>query len=98
MMRNAYDLFFTTLANMNRLMIINTIRNKELNVTEICKHSQLNQTTVSHNLKRLLECGFVFVNQRGKNRFYSLNKDTIKPLMNLIDHHVKNYCSKIVRR
>jgi len=96
MMKKAHDIFLTTLANMNRLEIINSLRQKKLNVSEISIKTKLNQTTVSHNLNRLRTCGFVNVEQKGKHRYYELNKETIKPLMNLIDKHIKNNCSKII--
>ncbi len=97
MLEKAYKIFFGTLANNNRLMIINLLRKGTKCVHEICKELNFNQTTVSHNLKRLLRCGFVFVEQKGKHRYYSLNRKTIKPLMELIDSHMHEYCEKIAR-
>lgn len=97
MLEKAYKIFFGTLANNNRLKIINSLRNGTKCVHEICKELNFNQTTVSHNLKRLLRCGFVFVEQKGKHRYYSLNRKTIKPLMELIDSHMHEYCEKIAR-
>ena len=97
MSEKAYKIFFGTLANKNRLRIINSLRRKTRCVHEICKELKFNQTTVSHNLKRLLRCGFVFVEKKGRHRYYSLNKKTIKPLMSLIDEHMHEYCERIAR-
>ncbi len=97
MLEKAYNIFFGTLANKNRLKIVNSLRKDSKCVQEICKDLNFNQTTVSHNLKRLLRCGFVFVEKKGKHRYYSLNKKTIKPLMYLIDTHMNDYCEKIAR-
>ncbi len=97
MLETAYDIFFGTLANKNRLKIINLLRRGAKCVDEISKELKFNQTTVSHNLKRLLRCGFVFVKQKGKHRYYSLNKKTIKPLMGLIDKHMHEFCEKIAK-
>lgn len=97
MLEKAYKIFFGTLASRNRLRIINLLRKKKKCVSEICKELNFNQTTVSHNLKKLEHCGFVFVEKKGKHRYYSLNKKTIKPLMGLIDKHMHGYCEKIVR-
>lgn len=88
----AYDLFFGSLANPNRLQILITLRHGQKNVTEICTSTGFEQTMVSHNLKRLERCGMVFVERKGKNRNYSLNQNTIKPLMTLIDKHMGRYC------
>ena len=95
MIQDAYDVFITTLANRNRLQIITALQKKERNVTAIARQTGINQTTVSHGLQRLHACGFVTVEQRGKHRYYKLNKETIQPLMNLIDVHIKNHCLTI---
>lgn len=97
MTEKAYKIFFGTLANKNRLNIINSLRKETKCVDEICKELKFNQTTVSHNLKRLQRCGFVFVEKKGRHRYYSLNKKTIKPLMALIDNHMHGYCEKIAK-
>ena len=90
-----YKIFFTSLANPNRLHIINILRKGSKNVTELCLATGFEQTMVSHNLKRLERCGMVFVEQKGKNRYYTLNHKTIIPLMKIIDAHMDQYCSKI---
>ena len=90
-----YKIFFTSLANPNRLQIITALRQGSKNVSEICQATGFEQTMVSHNLKKLEHCGMAFVEQKGKNRYYTLNKKTIKPLLQLIDNHIKEYCSKI---
>lgn len=92
MLKKPYKLFFGTLANNQRLEIINLLRKEPRNVTEICKKLKFNQTTVSHNLAILKKCSFVFVQKNGKKRLYSLNKKTIKPLMGLIDNHTERFC------
>lgn len=94
---SAYKLFFGTLANMNRVKIINSLRKDAKNVTEICKLTKFNQTTVSHNLKTLQRCGFVFSERKGKNVYYSLNKKTIRPLMEMIDKHMSGFCEHLVK-
>lgn len=94
---SAYQLFFSSLANKNRLQIINTLRSGKKCVNEICQESGFEQTMVSHNLKRLEHCGMVFVEQDGKFRYYSVNRKTIKPLLELIDKHMNEYCCKILR-
>ena len=92
----AYKLFFGTLANNSRLKIVNTLRNGPRNVTEICKETGFEQSMVSHNLKMLEYHGMIFKEKKGKFCYYSLNKKTIKPLMELIDAHMQAYCCKIL--
>ncbi|MBI2668650.1 winged helix-turn-helix transcriptional regulator [Candidatus Woesearchaeota archaeon] len=92
----AYKLFFNTLANDSRLKIINILRNKSKNVSEICKAAGFEQSLVSHNLKILEYHGMVFMEKKGKFRYYTVNKNTIQPLLELIDAHMKKYCCKIL--
>lgn len=89
-----YDIFLSTLSNRNRIKIINLLRKRRKNVSQISRELGMNQTTVSHNLSRLLKCGFVVSKPNGKERYYSLNKETIVPLIGLVNKHVKNYCKK----
>ena len=94
-LREPYKRFFGTLANQYRLEIIEALFNGQRSVTQLVKHLRFNQSTVSHNLKRLEECGFVFVEPNGKERIYSLNKGTIKPLLNLMHSHMNKYCGRM---
>ena len=94
---NAYKIFFGTLVSEPRLKIINLLRRGKKSVSEIMVELKMNQTSVSHNLKRMKKCGFVNVEIKGKFRYYSLNKKTIQPLMTLIDKHMSNYCIHILK-
>ena len=93
----AYKIFFGTLVSSSRLKIINLLRKGRKNVSEIIKETEMNQTAVSHDLARLKRCGFVFSEINGKYRYYNLNKKTIKPLMELIDKHMVEFCIHILR-
>ncbi len=95
-LEQAYRLFFGTLANKSRLTIVNALRQKPLCVTDICKTTSFEQSMVSHNLKELEYHGMVFMEKRGKFRYYSVNEQTIKPLLELIDKHMRQYCCKIL--
>ncbi|RME78638.1 ArsR family transcriptional regulator [Candidatus Woesearchaeota archaeon] len=93
----AYQQFFGTLTTQNRLRIINELRHGPLSVQELSQKTGIEQSAVSHNLKRLKHCGFVTVQQQGKQRIYALNSKTISKLMDIIDEHMKKHCIKIVR-
>ena len=94
----AYKIFFGTLVSKSRLKIINLLRIEKKNVSQIAKELKMEQTAVSHDLARLKECGFVNIEINGKFRNYSLNKETINPLMKLIDKHMSKNCIHILRR
>ena len=92
----AYKLFFSSLSNENRLKIINCLRQGNKNVTMLCQATGFEQTMVSHNLRKLEHCGMVFVKKKGKCRCYRVNKETISPLLELIDKHMNKYCYHIL--
>ncbi len=85
--------FFNMLATKSRLDIIAALADGEKSVGEICQAANAERTNVSHQLKLLRECRFVFVRREGKKRIYSLNLETVKPIVDLADKHVKKYCS-----
>lgn len=93
----AYKIFFGTLFSESRLKIINLLRHGKKNVSEIMKDLKTNQTAVSHDLARMKRCGFVLSQRDGKFVYYMLNKDTIKPLMELIDKHMSKFCIHILK-
>ena len=92
----AYRLFFGTLANEGRLQLINALRKKKLNVTQLCQITGFEQSLVSHNLTTLEYHGMVFRERQGRFRYYSVNEKTIKPLLDLIEVHMNEYCCKIL--
>ncbi|MBI4239393.1 winged helix-turn-helix transcriptional regulator [Candidatus Uhrbacteria bacterium] len=83
------------MANENRLKIIHFLaRSGPKKVSDIVKGTALEQTAVSHNLTRLLACHFVTLEQNGRERVYAINTETIKPLLSLMDSHVKRFCKR----
>lgn len=88
----SYNLFFETIANKTRLRILESLQKKPMSVTEICTELNEEQSKISHNLKCLVNCHFLEVEKKGKQRIYSLNKDTMVPLLQLVENHVKKYC------
>ena len=93
----AYKLFFNTFSSEPRLKILNLLRKKPMNVSEIIKATGLEQSIVSHNLRRLRDCGFIKLEIRGKYRYYKLNERTLTPILSLIDEHMKEYCLLIIK-
>ena len=96
MMKAPYKLFFSTLGNKTRLEILFSLREGKKNVSNITRELGCDQTTVSHNLKRLTRCGFVRFEKMGKERFYSINEETIHKIFRIIDKHTNMYCRHLV--
>lgn len=85
-------LFFSTLSNPTRLGILELLRESARNVTQLAEALDQEQSMISHNLKPLTRCGFVFVERKGKERIYSLNRETMEPIYKIIDSHMKKHC------
>ena len=94
MKNSTYHVFFNTLANPIRMNIILSLKKKEKSVTELSKDMGLEQSKISHALAVLRCCNIVKVKQKGKQRIYLLNKDTILPIFKLIEKHASTHCEK----
>ena len=84
--------FFSTLANPTRLAVLEILQDGPKNVAEISKAAGHEQSMISHNLKPLEDCAFVFSERQGKTRVYRLNKEVIEPLFELFNFHASKYC------
>ena len=91
----SYELFFEVFSNKTRMKIIEALITGPKSVSEICKLTNEEQSKISHNLSKLMECHFFDVERKGKKRVYSLNKDTIIPILQLVERHVSKYCKEV---
>ena len=84
--------FFSVLSNPTRLAALETLMEGSMNAGELAESLGQEQSMVSHNLRPLVRCRFVEVERRGKERLYSVNRDTLDPLFKLVEYHAENYC------
>ncbi len=84
--------FFSTLANPTRIAILELLREGAKNVTEISEALNQEQSMISHNLKLLERCRFIFSERKKKKRYYSLNKELMEQLFRAFTFHAKKYC------
>ena len=89
---DTYHIFFANLANPLKVKIISALKEKELSVLELANKLKVEQSKLSHALCSLRCCSIVQVKQKGKQRIYSLNKETILPILKLIDKHEGKFC------
>jgi len=85
-------MFFSNLASPLRIQIVEKLKESPSNVSELSKKLKVEQSKLSHALANLRCCNIVNVEQKGKQRIYSLNKKTIIPILDLIDSHAKTFC------
>ena len=88
----AYYLLFSTLANRTCLAIIDILKDGPKTVMEISKILDQQETTIAHNLKSLESCTIIRLQKSSKRHLYSLNKEIVEPLSELLSFHVNKYC------
>lgn len=92
MKNKSYNNFFMNFASGSKFDIIMSLREGPLSVSEITRRVGGEQSAVSHNLKKLSGCHVLDVRQVGKQRIYSLNLDTVVPILETVEKHVRKYC------
>ena len=73
--------FFSVFADYTRIKILSALAISELCVTDLSRILELNQTTVSHQLRFLKSAGIVRCCRQGKVIFYSLTNDSINDVL-----------------
>lgn len=81
---------FKALGDPKRAMIVDMLSCGELCACMILEKFEMSQSTLSHHMKLLCECGLVKGREQGKWTYYSLDTDTI----NRIKQFLCNITSK----
>ncbi len=89
---SSYTDFFSNFANQTKLDIILLLISGPLSVNVISEKTNQEQSTVSHNLRKLCDCNILDVENKGRERIYSVNKDSVLPMLKLVGNHVSKYC------
>lgn len=79
--------FFEAAGNKERFSILNLLKNKELNVSELSELVNKSQSTISHHLKILEKAGLIEGTKVGKFTQYKL----VKTFFDQIDDIIKNW-------
>ena len=73
--------FFSVFSDYTRVKILSALAISELCVTDLSLILQINQTTVSHQLRYLKSAGIVKSVRQGKIVFYSLTDESINDVL-----------------
>jgi DNA-binding transcriptional ArsR family regulator len=73
--------FFSVFSDYTRVKILSALAISELCVTDLSRILEINQTTVSHQLRYLKSAGIVKSCRQGKIVFYSLADDSINDVL-----------------
>ena len=92
MNKYSYYMFFMNFSNRTKSDIIDLLRNGPLNVKEIAIKIGGEQSKISHSLQDLRNCNILRVRSEGKHRIYSLNEETVIPMLEIVERHVRKNC------
>ena len=73
--------FFSVFADYTRVKILSALAISEMCVTDLSRILDVNQTTISHQLRFLKSAGIVKSIRQGKIVFYSLANDSINDVI-----------------
>ena len=73
--------FFSVFSDYTRVKILSALAISELCVTDLSRILEINQTTVSHQLRFLKSAGIVKSQRQGKIVFYSLADESINDVL-----------------
>ncbi|MEM4719681.1 MAG: metalloregulator ArsR/SmtB family transcription factor [Candidatus Pacearchaeota archaeon] len=90
--------FFRNLSNEKNYLIINVLLSGPKTVSEIEKETKIEQSNISHCLKKLYECKIVYAKKKGKYRLYHINKKIITKLFKIANKHASKKCSMCLKK
>ena len=73
--------FFSVFSDYTRVKILTALAISELCVTDLSRNIDINQTTLSHQLRFLKSAGIVICVRQGKIIFYSLVNESINDVI-----------------
>lgn len=86
-MYNEYAIMFKALSDPNRLLIIDYLLDSECCACKILDQLQISQSTLSYHMKILCDSTIVNARKEGKWMHYSLNKDKLEKLIELLSYY-----------
>ncbi len=86
---------FQAIADPVRREILEIISTDALNVNEVAEHFDISRQAVSKQLKILTECGLLIVKQEGRERFFSIQPESLIPASMWIDQLQKQWSDRI---
>lgn len=80
-----YANIFLVLSDENRLRIIQSLSESEKCACELLKEVDINQSTLSHHMKKLVNSNLVIQRREKKNIYYKVNMDEINKVKTFLN-------------
>lgn len=88
----AYYMFFSALANRTRLAIIDYLNETSKTLPEVSLALDQQESVILKHLERLEHCALLRSQGLGKEKRYSLNREVVEPLSEILEFHSSKYC------
>ena len=88
-------MFFSALANRTRLAIIDVLNEDAKTLSEISKALKQDPDVILQNLAVLEHCIIIYSEDAGKEKLYSLNREALAPLSELLAFHTSKHCPNL---
>ncbi|HTY75117.1 MAG TPA: hypothetical protein VMD05_06085 [Candidatus Nanoarchaeia archaeon] len=89
--------FFNALANRARLAVIDALIDKPKTAAEVSEALSLELEASTHYLELMAGCMMLTVEGIGKEKRYSLNREILEPLDELLVRHMSKHCPALKR-
>ena len=80
---------FKALGDANRLMIMDLISENELNAGQILRQVKMGQSTLSHHMKILCDCGIVTSRKDSRWVYYTINAEVAAEISSVISEWIR---------
>ncbi len=79
---------FKAMSDENRLKILELLREREYNASELLEEMDFGQSTLSHHMRILLSAGIIRARKNGKWTYYTLHKKTYEEMIEWMRHYL----------
>ncbi len=80
---------FKALGDKNRLTIMQLISDNELSAGQILENVKMGQSTLSHHMKILCECGIVNARKDSRWVYYTINSEVVQEIKDVLSGWIK---------
>ncbi len=80
---------FKALGDKNRLTIMQLISEGELNAGQILESVKMGQSTLSHHMKILCDCGIVTARKDSRWVYYTINSEVVQEVKDVLSGWIK---------
>ncbi|MBR4036552.1 MAG: winged helix-turn-helix transcriptional regulator [Oscillospiraceae bacterium] len=80
---------FKALGDRNRLAIMDLISENELNAGQILENVKMGQSTLSHHMKILCDCGIVTSRKDSRWVYYTINAEVVGEVSSILAGWIK---------